>query len=82
MLAGVCATNFDVEGIAAVAGADDDGLLSELAERLQDGLAQLFEDWNVLRRTRLSMWLATAVALLSNSATVKCGVNLKFVIII
>lgn len=30
--------------------------------------------------TVLSMWLATAVALLSNSATVKCGVNLKFVI--
>lgn len=33
VLAGVCASDLDVEGIAAVATGDDDGLLSELAER-------------------------------------------------
>lgn len=33
VLAGVCTTNFYIEGIAAVATGDDDGLLSELAER-------------------------------------------------
>ena len=38
----VCSTYFDIQLRATIARADDDGLLSELAERLEDGLTQLF----------------------------------------
>ena len=42
VLAGVCATDIYIQGIAAVATGDDDGLLCELTERLQDSFAELF----------------------------------------
>ena len=49
VLAGVCATDFDVELVATVAAGDVDGLTGKGAERLQDGLAELLENRNVLR---------------------------------
>lgn len=42
VLAGVCASDIYIQGIAAVATGDDDGLLCELTERLQDSFAELF----------------------------------------
>ena len=42
VLTGVCATDIYIQGIAAVATGDDDGLLCELTERLQDSFAELF----------------------------------------
>ena len=41
VLAGVCASDIYIQGIAAVATGDDDGLLCELTERLQDSFAEL-----------------------------------------
>lgn len=48
MLAGVCTTDFDVEGIAAIAGADDDWLTCKGTQGFEDGFAELLQGWDVL----------------------------------
>ena len=48
VLAGIDASYLDIEDIAAVAGADDDGLPGELAEGLEDGAAELLQGGDVL----------------------------------
>lgn len=50
VLAGVCATYFYVEGIATVTGTDDDGLTCKGAQGFEDGLAELLQGRDVLRR--------------------------------
>ena len=49
VLGGVGATNLDVELVAAVAGADDNGTANEAAEGFEDFLAELLENWYILR---------------------------------
>lgn len=49
VLAGVCASDLDVEDIAAVARADDDRLSCKGTQGFQDGLAELSQRWNELR---------------------------------
>ena len=53
VLGGVSASNFDVELVAAVAGADDNGAANEAAEGFQDFLAELLQHWNVPRGYRV-----------------------------
>ena len=48
MLGGVGATNLDVERVAAVAGADDDGTANEPTKGFQDFLAELLQGGAVL----------------------------------
>ena len=48
VLAGIDASYTDVQGRAAVAGADDDGLAGELPERLEDDTAELLQGGDVL----------------------------------
>ena len=50
VLGGVCATYLDVELVAAVAAADDDRFAEVLAQGFEDGLAELLQSGNVLRR--------------------------------
>lgn len=49
MLAGIDASYTDVEGIATVAGGDDDGLSGELAEGFEDEAAELLQGGDVLQ---------------------------------
>lgn len=49
VLAGVCATDFYVQGIRSVAAEDDDGLLSESTQGLKDGLTELLKGRNEQR---------------------------------
>lgn len=51
VLGGIDSSDFDVEGIAAVAGADDDWLACEGSEWFENFLAELLEGRNELRRT-------------------------------
>lgn len=53
MLACIHASYLDVELRTTVAGTDDDRLLCELTKRFQDGLTQLLQSWDVLRRYRV-----------------------------
>ena len=48
MLGGVGATNLDVECVATVAGADDDGAANEATEGFEDFLAELLQRGDVL----------------------------------
>ena len=50
VLGGVGATNFNVERITSVAGADDNGLAYEGTKWFQNLLAQLLQDRNILSR--------------------------------
>ena len=49
MLRSIGATNFDVELIATVAGADNDGAADEAAEGFKDFLAELLQGGNKFR---------------------------------
>ena len=49
VLGGVGSTNTDVELIASVAGRDDNGAANEAAEGFEDFLAELLQDWHILR---------------------------------
>ena len=48
VLAGIDASYTDVQGRAAIARADEDGLAGELPERLEDGAAELLQGGDVL----------------------------------
>lgn len=50
VLAGVCASYLDVELVATVAAGDDDWFAEMLTQGFKDGLAELLQDGNVLRR--------------------------------
>lgn len=50
VLGGVCATYLDVELVAAVAAGDDHRFAEVLAKGFEDGLAELTQGRNVLRR--------------------------------
>ena len=53
VLGGVGATNLDVELVAAVAGADDNGTANKGAERFKDLLAELLQRGDVLGWNRI-----------------------------
>lgn len=55
MLRSIGSTNFHIERVAAVAGADDNGATNKATEGFEDFLAELLQRGDVLRSTRLSM---------------------------
>ncbi len=50
VLAGVCVSDLDVELVATVAAGDDHRFAEMLTQGFKDGLAELLQDGNVLRR--------------------------------
>ena len=48
MLAGIGASYLYIQGIAAIAGTDDDGLAGERPKGFEDGAAKLLQGGNVL----------------------------------
>ena len=67
VLGGVCATYLDVELVAAVAAADDDRFAEVLTKGFEDGLAELAQGRDVLRR-----------AAVVDVQPVGCGTSLEF----